>query len=116
MSVGNICTHIIPVLNGEMDYEHCRRIDLGGLNMTLYLQRLLQLKYPVHASNITISRMEEVVQGYCYYAASYFDELAKWRSKEFYKTTALYFQLPFQVVRDVFSSGRISSNGFQLVI
>ncbi|OQV12223.1 Actin-related protein 5 [Hypsibius exemplaris] len=96
ISVGNICTHLIPVLNNQMDFGHCRRIDLGGLNMTLYLQRLLQLKYPVHASSITITRMEEILQGYCYYAANYSDALAKWRNRDFYKASALYFQLPFQ--------------------
>ncbi|GAU97885.1 hypothetical protein RvY_09110 [Ramazzottius varieornatus] len=96
ISLGNVSTHIIPVLNGKMDLAHSRRIDLGGLNMTLYLQRLLQLKYPVHAPNITITRMEEIVHGYCYYAKNFTQELATWRNRSHYKNTAIFFQLPFQ--------------------
>ena len=45
---------------------------------------------------------QETIQGYCYYAPNYPEELAKWRNKDFYKATALYFQLPFQVVRSNF--------------
>ncbi|XP_055335529.1 actin-related protein 5-like [Paramacrobiotus metropolitanus] len=96
INAGNVCTHIIPILNGQMDIGHARRIDLGGLNMTLYMQRLLQLKYPVHAASITISRMEEIVHGYCFFADNYATELAKWRSKGHHRSSVLYFQLPFQ--------------------
>lgn len=51
-------THILPVLDGRLDIQHCRRINIGGAHVDGFMQRLLQLKYPGHLSAITLPRAE----------------------------------------------------------
>lgn len=58
ISIGYQSTHILPVVEGSVDWAHCRRIDIGGCHITGFLHRLLQLKYPSHFAAITLSRAE----------------------------------------------------------
>lgn len=58
VSLGYQAIHIIPVLQGQADIKNSKRINLGGFQITSYLHRLLQLKYPVHVNAITLSRAE----------------------------------------------------------
>lgn len=58
ISIGYQSTHILPVIEGTVDWAHCRRIDIGGFHITGFLHRLLQLKYPSHFAAITLSRAE----------------------------------------------------------
>ena len=51
-------THILPVLNGQLDVGNCRRINLGGAQIDAFMQRLLQLKYPGHVNAVTLTRSE----------------------------------------------------------
>lgn len=58
VSIGHQTIHVIPVLDGKADVSNARRINLGGFQITSYMHRLLQLKYPVHVNAITPSRAE----------------------------------------------------------
>jgi len=49
VSSGYQNTHLIPVLNSKLILNNCKRINVGGLNHTNFLLRLLQLKYPILA-------------------------------------------------------------------
>ncbi|XP_051789233.1 actin-related protein 5 [Erpetoichthys calabaricus] len=95
ISSGYHCTHILPVLEGRLDSRNCKRINLGGSHAASYLQRLLQLKYPVHLAAITLSRAEEILHGHCYVAHDYHDEMEKWRKPDFYEKEVHRMQLPF---------------------
>ena len=55
VALGFHTVHIIPVVDGCVSWRVVRRINVGGFQMMSYLQRLLQLKYPAHAGNITVS-------------------------------------------------------------
>lgn len=58
ISIGYQTIHVVPVLDGQADIKNAKRINLGGFQITSYLHRLLQLKYPVHVNAITLSRAE----------------------------------------------------------
>lgn len=79
----------------KLDAHNCKRINLGGSQVAGYLQRLLQLKYPGHLANITLSRMEELLHEHSYVAEDYIGELEKWRSPDFYEKNVHKMQLPF---------------------
>lgn len=58
INCGYHTTHILPVINNQVDPTRSRRINVGGINIINYLHRLLQLKYPAHFTAITPSRAE----------------------------------------------------------
>nr|XP_033770780.1 actin-related protein 5 [Geotrypetes seraphini] len=95
ISSGYQCTHVLPVLKGRLEAKNCKRINLGGSQAAVYLQRLLQLKYPGHFAAITLSRIEEILHEHSYVAEDYFEELQKWRSPEYYENNVHKMQLPF---------------------
>lgn len=95
VSIGANTTHVIPFFDGRHIVEKSRRINVGGNNMLNYLHRLLQLKYPNHVNNITLSRIEELFYGHCSIAYDYFDALKLWSSHEYYEKHVKKIQLPY---------------------
>ncbi|XP_030641110.1 actin-related protein 5 [Chanos chanos] len=95
VSSGYHCSHVLPFINGRLDAVNCKRVNVGGSQSAVYLQRLLQLKYPAHQAAITLSRMEELLHEHSYIAPDYLQELEKWRSAEFYEEEVHRMQLPF---------------------
>ncbi|XP_035238228.1 actin-related protein 5 [Anguilla anguilla] len=95
ISSGYHCSHILPVINGRLDAENCKRVNVGGSQAASYLQRLLQLKYPGHLAAVTLTRMEELLHEHSYTALDYQEELEKWRSAEFYEQQVHRLQLPY---------------------
>ena len=57
ISLGYHAVHVIPVLDGAIDSQGLRRINVGGCQLAGYLQRSMQLKYPAHVNSITVSRL-----------------------------------------------------------
>ncbi|XP_060598270.1 actin-related protein 5-like [Ruditapes philippinarum] len=88
-------THILPVLHGRLDLEHCRRINIGGAHVDGLMQRLLQLKYPGHVNSITLSRAEELVRDHTYMAVDFLPELEQWASHDYYDENVHKIQLPY---------------------
>lgn len=66
--------------------------------MITYMHRLLQLKYPVHVNNITLSRVEELLHDHCSIAYDYKESLVKWASHDFYGKNIKKIQLPFSQI------------------
>lgn len=93
--LGYQTAHILPVLDGKLDPQGIRRINLGGLQLISYLHRLLQLKYPSHVTSATFSRAEELLTDYGYVAADYADELNRWSDPDYYDKMVRKIQLPF---------------------
>ena len=58
VSCGYHTTHVQPVLDGCLHARYTRRINMGGLQIDSFMQRLLQLKYPGHLAALTLSRAE----------------------------------------------------------
>lgn len=95
VSLGYYTIHIIPILNGVIQLTKVRRINLGGFHMITFLHRLLQLKYPVHANAILLSRIEWLLHNHCSVAYDYIEELRKWSNLEFYEQNVKRIQLPY---------------------
>ena len=58
ISFGYQTVHVMPVLDGKLQTRFTRRVNIGGFQVDNFMQRLLQLKYPSHLNNITLSRAE----------------------------------------------------------
>lgn len=97
ISFGYYTTHVIPVLRRCIQTDNIRRLNIGGFNMITFLHRLLQLKYPVHANAILLSRVEWILHNHCAFAYDYLEELRKWSKLEFYKKNVKIIQLPYNV-------------------
>lgn len=82
VSVGHGATHVMPVIDGRLDARLCKRIDIGGDNMARYLLELLSLKYPQHRSQLTLSRMHELLRRFGYVAEHYMDSLRGFEHRE----------------------------------
>lgn len=104
-------THIVPIfsINSEdsdrlmfqTDFSNVRRLSIGGYNVTDYLFKILQLKYPFTNTNlvtanqttdlnvnthlmggITVQRAQEIKEKYCRVAMNYVEELNRLASDE----------------------------------
>lgn len=97
VSFGYHTTHVIPVLAGRIVADKVRRINIGGINMINYMHRLLQLKYPVHTTAVTLSRIEWLLHQHCSVANDYMDSLRRWASLDYYEQHVKRIQLSFNV-------------------
>lgn len=95
ISLGFYTTHIIPLIDGQVVTEKVRRINVGGYHMLTYMHRLMQLKYPMHVNNITLSRIEELLHEHCSISNDYIEDLKKWACHDFYDAHIKKIQLPF---------------------
>lgn len=95
ISFGYHTTHVIPILNRKVQLEKIRRLNIGGFHMITFLHRLLQLKYPVHANALLLSRIEWLLHTHCFVAYDYLEELRKWSKLDFYEKNVKIIQLPF---------------------
>ena len=100
---GCACTRVIMVLP---------RINLGGVNVVAYLNRLLQLSHPPLLPHLTLTRAQEMVHSHCYLAIEYSTELQNWASG---KRLALqlfilcHFSLPPTIFTSLYSLSASSS-------
>ncbi|XP_065340130.1 actin-related protein 5 [Cloeon dipterum] len=93
--LGQHCTHVLPVLNGSVVAEHSRRINLGGIHITSFFHRLMQLKNPLLAPAISLSRAEEILFNHCRISDTFYDDLARWEAVDYQKKNVMIIQLPF---------------------
>ncbi|CAH1958558.1 unnamed protein product [Acanthoscelides obtectus] len=98
LSLGYQTCHIVPMLDNKVVFENIRRINTGGWNVVTFLHRILQLKYPAHATAITLSRAEELLHTICEVAEDYREELKKWFKTEYYENNIRKIQLPFSSI------------------
>ncbi|XP_072176304.1 actin-related protein 5-like [Diadema setosum] len=95
LSSGFQTTHVLPVINGQLDAANCRRLNIGGSHLTSYLLRLLQLKYPAHQSHLNLSRAEELLMEHSYTAVDPWSEFEDWKSQDYFDKHAHRMQLPY---------------------
>lgn len=95
LSFGHHTVHVIPVLNGRIDADNCKRISVGGSHMAIYLQRLMQLKYSHLGAAVTLSRAEQLVHEHCYVAEHYGEALEMWTDSKYYGENCRIIQLPY---------------------
>ena len=87
--------HFMPVVNGKIEAENMRRLNVGGFHLTNFLHRGLQLKYNANSANITIGRAEEALFDHCYVAKDFGPELRLWSDVDYYQKNVHKMQLPF---------------------
>ncbi|XP_072046069.1 actin-related protein 5-like isoform X2 [Amphiura filiformis] len=95
LSSGYQTTHILPIVQGRIDAQYCKRINVGGCQATGFLHRLLQLKYPAHFAAVNLSRAEELMNEHTYMATDYGAEVDRWMGAEYYNKNAHKIQLPY---------------------
>uniref|UniRef100_A0A1A9WW28 Actin-related protein 5 n=1 Tax=Glossina brevipalpis TaxID=37001 RepID=A0A1A9WW28_9MUSC len=95
LSLGYHTTHVIPILRGQLEHDHIRRLNLGGYQMISYLFRLLQMKYPAHLNAITLTRIESIFHNHSFIARDYFEELKMWDNIDYYNENVKKIQLPY---------------------
>jgi len=98
-------SHVLPVVNGRLDAGNCKRINLGGAHATWYMQRLLQLKHPHLATQITLTRAQELVHDHAAMATDYSKELEEWASSDYYDEHVYKIQLPYAQAQTPQTSG-----------
>eukprot|EP00795_Rhopilema_esculentum_P010676 gene10676-19428_t len=95
ISSGFSASHVIPIFNGRASIQNCRRINVGGMNGNIFMQRLMQLKHPGLSAAVSISRAQELIKKYTYVAPHYDEELTKWKDEDFAKDNRRTIQLPY---------------------
>ena len=109
ISFGFHTVHFLPIINGNLDSEQIRRLNVGGFHLTNFLHRGLQLKYSAHANNITIGRAEEVILDHCYVAKDFGPELKLWADPEYYREQVRCVGvIYYTVIFNVFFCGKAS--------
>ncbi|XP_039250320.2 actin-related protein 5-like [Styela clava] len=94
ISSGFQSTHILPIIDGNLDLNNVKRINLGGYNNGAYLQRLLQLKYPKQSSIFTLTRMDQFLRDKGEVPLDYIAEMKKWSDRKFTSKNTIMVQVP----------------------
>lgn len=98
VSFGYHNTCVLPYLDGRLDADRCRRVNIGGSQQAALLHRVLQLKYPGHLNSVNISRVEELLSKFGYVAKDFPSELRSWSVDSYYQDHVKKIQLPFTPV------------------
>eukprot|EP00090_Calanus_glacialis_P030781 TRINITY_DN5000_c0_g1_i1.p1 TRINITY_DN5000_c0_g1~~TRINITY_DN5000_c0_g1_i1.p1 ORF type:complete len:706 (+),score=170.20 TRINITY_DN5000_c0_g1_i1:31-2118(+) len=97
VSLSHQTIHVLPILDGIPQLNKSRRLNLGGAQLAHFLQKTLQLKYPNHVNNVTLSRAEEMLLNHTCVVSQFFDQLKLWKDTDYYDDNVRKIQLPFTV-------------------
>lgn len=62
VSVGHHTVHVMPIVNGKVDLEGVRKVNVGGHQLVNHTWKALQLKYPYNSGSISVS----ILVDHCY--------------------------------------------------
>ncbi|KAL9648460.1 hypothetical protein ABK040_014080 [Willaertia magna] len=94
-------THILPILNGQVQWNNCKRLNIGGFHTTDFTLKLMQLKYPSNLNNennkffiplrsalgvniFSVLKAEQLKEKYCYTSKEFIEELERLAKDEIY--------------------------------
>jgi len=97
VSLNHQTIHVLPVIDGIPHINKGRRLNLGGAQLSYFLQKSLQLKYPNHVNNITLSRAEEMLVKHTSVSSQFFHHLKLWKDSDYYDENVVKIQLPFTI-------------------
>ncbi|KAJ2630759.1 Nuclear actin-protein involved in chromatin remodeling [Coemansia sp. RSA 1290] len=92
---GTSASHIIPIYDSRAQIDLCKRINLGGLSMSEYMLKLMQLKYPAFPMKITEWQSQHLVDKFAYVAEDYEKELSCYLATENLRQKDVVVQFPF---------------------
>lgn len=98
ISAGNELTHVIPVLLGKGILLNSKRIDWGGSQLALFLQRLLALKYPYFPSRLSKDQTTHILHDHAYVLKDYSVELAEYLNMDKLEKNDVVIQAPVEIV------------------
>ena len=67
---------------------------IGGFHMMVHLRQLLQLRHPNQAPAIDLSRAQELLKSHTYIPVNFYEELNRWKNKEYKKESEIKIKLP----------------------
>lgn len=98
IGVGHEQTHVIPVVDGRGVLASSRRIDWGGSQALLFLQRLLALKYPFFPTRLSSHHTTALLHDHAYVSESYHEELALILDMDVLEHKDVVVQVPVEVL------------------
>ena len=75
INFGGTTTHVIPIIEGKVDYGNIRRMNIGGNNAFDMFCKLVTLKNPSIKKYLTISFLRNMYTTFCEIALDYKKQL-----------------------------------------
>lgn len=97
IGAGSELTHLIPVLSGKGILLQTKRIDWGGNQCALYLQKLLALKYPYFPSKLTTAHGTNLFHDHCRVLEDYQEELKHFLDMDKLEHNDIVVQAPVEL-------------------
>ncbi|KAJ1915230.1 Nuclear actin-protein involved in chromatin remodeling [Mycoemilia scoparia] len=97
VSSGNNSTQIIPIYDSRPLLNYAKRINIGGNDLSDYMHKLLQAKYPSFPVKLTNWHTQYMVHNYTYFSSDYCTELAGYLDKSNLNAHDKMIQFPFPV-------------------
>lgn len=69
VSGSHSASHVLPVVEGKVDFHNVKRLDVGGRSMTDFMMQLVHLQHPPLRSYVTPIQAEELKHRFCYLTA-----------------------------------------------
>jgi len=66
VSSSHSASHVLPIVEGKIDFKNVKRIDVGGNEMTEFTEKLLHLQHPLLRPYVTPVQAEELKHRFCY--------------------------------------------------
>jgi Actin and related proteins len=77
--MGNMTTHIVPIVGGEVQMKDIKRINVGGYHSFDLLYKHLNLKYPAFKSKLSQNYVQAIMENLTFVANDYRDQLNYFR-------------------------------------
>lgn len=79
ISLGNMTSHVIPIINNEVQMKDIKRINVGGFHSFDLLYKHMNLKYPGFKSKLTQNYIQAVMENLTFAATNYKEQLKYFR-------------------------------------
>ncbi|KAF8665122.1 hypothetical protein AX16_000589 [Volvariella volvacea WC 439] len=97
ISFNTASTSIIPILHGKGILSHAKRIPWGASQVSEYLLKLIQLKYPSFPARVTNTHSTWMLHNLCDFALDYQGLLRRLKAPEELRACTSVVQFPFVV-------------------
>eukprot|EP00051_Salpingoeca_urceolata_P003012 m.54483 g.54483 ORF g.54483 m.54483 type:complete len:785 (+) comp12465_c0_seq2:47-2401(+) len=96
LSCGEHATFVMPYINGRIDAQHAKRIDVGCQASSEFINSRLALKHPQLRSHLSLGRAKEILQEHVHVASDFSEEIKRWEDTTYWDSHTKFFQLPFE--------------------
>ncbi|KZT24689.1 actin-like protein Arp5p [Neolentinus lepideus HHB14362 ss-1] len=97
ISFNTASTSVVPVLGGQSVMSHAQRIPWGASQVSEYLLKLIQLKYPSFPTRVTTVQSNWMLQNLCEFATDYPALLKKLKDPLELRAAERIVQFPFSI-------------------